>query len=363
MPVRTCTVAERLRSRIRPITSFPEDPRAIPDPEAWGHHVLSSPDLWNAKLGGPHPHAPGVPCAWIYVSGGAILGHQGVLPALFDLGTSTVPGAWAVDLYVDPKERAKGIGALLTERLEQVAPIAAAGGLTEAAEVLCRRRGWIEPFELMTYVRPLSLRGLLRAIGIPAWMRGSVAAIDALLAVHDLARVRRARGVLTIRGIERFDPSAEALSQRLAPSIGAHARRFADTLNRRFLDHPTRRYRSVGLFASDRLDGYAVLRTGSYRRVRLGIIADFLCAPDRFAALMAAAFSALRRDGADIAIVRFFGPAFGRAPERLGFLRWGTRLPLFVHVRSDLRDAMPDLFERPWFVTWGDSDMEWELPA
>ena len=183
-------------------------------------------------------------------------------------------------------------------------------------------------------------------------------------------RQREARGVRCSRAralrtklelVERFDERADAIwasAKRFYPVLATRTLR---DLSWRFDEGPhARLYRRYYLVHRGHAIGYVVLRSKPRDNVGALRIVDYLVAPDALGALLAHCIVLAQRERCAVVELITRNPSGRRRIRSLGFLPTSSEYEreFMVSVESDdpLHDRVTD--PESWFVTCGDSDLE-----
>ncbi len=193
--------------------------------------------------------------------------------------------------------------------------------------------------------------------------RGWLAAFDARRARAARRRLRaRGRADLTVRPLAAFPPEVDALARAVEPRFALMVRRDAAYLDWRFLRSPSGLHRALGLFASGRLAGYAVIqvpRPGESGGFLVDVLAD---GDDAVAAAVEAGLAGLEAAGASfVQATAVDGSWWSGVLRSAGFVppRAANHLIVIVHRHErdhPLARAASDAAR--WYLTDGDRDDE-----
>lgn len=240
-------------------------------------------------------------------SGGSLVGILGVIPVEFDVLGDRRSGGWLTTWYVMPASRRDGVALRLLEfALERHEVVGTVGGNETTLRIL-RALGFAACPSVPRWVRPVRRDRVARLVDgaappAPPVRRGGEAGVGFS---PDVA--------------ERWD---DAWSSRFAPVL-VGARRNAAYLRRRYVEHPTFRYRMrVALDPGGAAAALAVARTEEARGgdVRVVRVVEALGEPDALAPLLDGIAADADEDGA--AFVDFYctSARFAPALERAGFV-------------------------------------------
>jgi len=303
---------------------------------------------------------------WVFARNREILGACGLEPVTLVVDGVAMPAVRTLDIMVRPDLDGLGLGAFINLALFRRFPIALVTGSNERSHSLLTRM-FQHTVDLRFWKLPIRARAVLDA----KVAMGPLAAVlapplDLFLAARRRLHQSSVPAGITIRDIQAFDPSVEELSRTYERSGRVIVRRTAEYLNWRFVQNPRCRYRIVGAFAGNRLEGYVVTRLNLARPNprREAEIVDWMARPSDassdtvLAALLHEAVHGLTRAGAGIISCAVATSDSTSAIEAAGFsFRPAERLPFFVKA-SD-----PALHSRltvgaDWFITRGDFDVE-----
>lgn len=321
----------------------------------------------NPELGGERPPV------WICRRDGVVVGSQRGLPFRLKEGSRTVPAQWAIDLFVDPAWRLRGVGPALTDAQLRSGCLIAGVGISDRAYRSYRRSGWHDLGDIPFYARPMDAAWATRQIGLTG-PRATVSRV----AMGPALAATRAASLLLVRGarsrlepIETFDERVDEVWADAAPAFDVIAVRDRQALAWRFDAIPgasaiARHY----LIARNRVRGYVVTRAESWGGAPVLVILDYLASPAWLVPLLGGVLGldAARNVGA--IVCRTLNPAGDRVFRATGFLRVSASNPAGVlarPARTPLRfmvhggDGLQrSALERVnWFVTGADSDATW----
>jgi hypothetical protein len=302
---------------------------------------------------------------WVIVRNGEVLAACGLEPVTLVIDGVPMSAVRSLDIMVRPDLDGLGLGVFVNLVLFGRFPILLVTGSNERSHNLLMRM-FHHATDLRFWKAPLRAKSIVDStfgtvIGnVLAW------SIDILLtAKRSVSRAPKPVGV-EIYEMSLFDSRVTELSRRCETAARIMVRRDEVYLNWRFVQNPRCRYRIIGAFAENRLEGYVVTRLnlGRPNPRREGEIVDWLVAPASdsarsiLAALVQAGTDGLARDGVSIATCAGVDPTLLDAMNATGFrLRPAERLPFFVKAADPTLHARlsagPD-----WFLTRGDYDVE-----
>ncbi len=297
------------------------------------------------------------PPIWLVREGPTVTGMLAALPMRVSLKGLEVPGAFPLDAMVAPERQHQGIGEQLFRAFERSVGAALGFGLTEHARHLLRRVGWADPCTVACLVKPLTRR----AIRQPNWP----VAINRLVSAVTLPAVRfvsRARPIRQeVQSIRRFDASATALWERVAPKLDLAVRRDAQYLNWRFIEPPHIRYNVVSLTHDGAMQAYAVYRHVQEPRGKVTLLVDFLADPGdeaSLATLLRWVDREARANDSDKVRAYVMHAAFRKLLRRSGYFQ--VKSDLEVAARVSAVQVPAKFYEETdgWHITLGDADQD-----
>lgn len=352
---------------------------------AWGSD--SNPQgiaRWRAEEAEGNPAEPGEePPKWVFTLDGKVVGYLGTIPERFFSKGEVFTAYWLKGFHVLQEFRSGPIGfeivcvavkALKATAVSVVAPEARrlfeAMGLDDRG-VLFNRLRLLRPGRLLSRLDPdVAMDGLpsamrtgLRALQFTSMARGMGALLGLFLSAATLARGRPTRGLRITRGWDSLTEEAlDALWREFRENVAGATVRDGHLVRWRYARGD--RYKSIGVWAGERLRGWAVVRIPSpstSRRlhgVSVASLSDLLFpfdAPRVGLAVLAAAEALATEMGADALLCSGTHPALEAALARRSFLR----LPGNVHFMA--RDGDNRVFPRPlksWWMTRGDAQSD-----
>lgn len=294
---------------------------------AFGRSVGEAAWCWRFR---DSPGGPGVVAlGW---DGPTLASHYGVSRVRFSISGEEIATGLSGTTMTDPGYRGLGLFPLLAQsvyRSMEAAGMAFVWGFpnTMSHRGFIRDLGWHDVYEIPTFCLDLSPEKALPG--------------------------RDDRVV----GLEAFDPRFDLLWERLRSENRIAARRDRASLTWRYLANPTARYEILGLFQSDELLGYAVLK--EYRPV-LHII-DILGPRNQTdvggSLVVAAAHLARERGLSAVSMWLNVVHPLHQALEKLGFRNDGPVTYLGARQLRPLPPGANLLDFRDWYFGMGDSDV------
>jgi len=277
-----------------------------------------------------------------------------------------MPAVRSFDIMVRPDLDGLGLGALMNLVLFKQFPITLVTGSNAKSHALLTRM-FHHTTNLHFWKSAIRSRALIEErLGLGSTSKVVAWAADPLLAIWRSRHRVLTPSEVSVRELTAFDSRVVDLSRRCEAKGRLIVRRSDELLNWRFVQNPRCRYRLLGAFRGDRLEGYVVTRFNRSRsnpRQEAEIV-DWLAAPeaDREPSVLPCLFQAgvdgLIRDGAGIVSCAAANAGIDDAMRLTGFhFRPGEQLPFFVKA------ADPKIHERlsqggDWFLTRGDHDVE-----
>lgn len=348
------TYAERARRQVRPYDPWAHDAVLQLRRQAWGDSPQAGAPFFNWLYEGPMGAG-----LWTVENGGAVVAVQGAIGIRLMVGGRPLKGAWLVELFVDPSQRFRGLGALMTQVAVGGFDVTLGVELSEEAYRTFGRLGWTDLGTVPLWARPLDLARVLRARG-PAALHGAALAVGPAQHVADaFLDATLATAGLEAKEVSRFGAEVDRLFDTASLRFEVIARRDAATLNAHFAEYPEPgRYRLLTFHDRGRLVGWAVLRMGERHGLPAGYVVDLLTERRWFLPVVGRCLSILRRDGAAMAYIVHASPEADDL-RWLGFTRRDTGWRLMVHETGLPRETRARL-SRPdaYYLTAGDSNMD-----
>jgi GNAT superfamily N-acetyltransferase len=338
-----------------------------------GTGARQSDPAWLAWLGANPELAGEGPPVWICRRDGAVVGSQSGVPIRLKEGSRTVRAQWAVDLFVEPAWRLRGVGPALIEAQLRSGGLVAGVGISDAAHRAYTRGGWRDLGDIPYYARPVDAAWGPRQMGLtgPRATMSRVALGPALAATRSASRVLARVVHARLEPISAFDERVDDVWADAAPAFDVIAVRDRRALAWRFDAIPgagaiARHY----LMERDRVRGYVVTRVESWRGAPVLVVLDYLASPAWLVPLLGGVLGLDAARNVEAIHCRTLNPAGDRVFRATGFIRVSASDPAGFLARSartprrfvvDGRGG-PErpAFERArWFVTGADSDNTW----
>jgi GNAT superfamily N-acetyltransferase len=297
----------------------------------------------------------------IAICDGVIAGYRAFRPAVMLVDGREVPAIWAMDLYVTPRFRGRGLQRMLDGRLIELAPLRMSFPNETGAKIYAKQgyglRDDLRVLHLLP--SPLALPAVQTARGGKKWALRAGALGAAPLAAAYRAYARRYRPTRTEVVTSPDERVMEDLFRRHAGRQAATTLRSADYLRWRYLEAPYRAdlvFYQTGL--RDRPTHYAVVRhvdSGGFTKDRiLDVFGDLEDAEG-----LADLFRTIARDAVDRGcahvLVMASSAGVASAARSAGFLtstglrfRWGADDPA-IHRALELTKP---------YLTLGDGEID-----
>lgn len=351
---------------------------------SWGEDASAeSVAEWRAREAAGNPAQPGVePPKWVFTRDDVVLGYLGTIPDRFVADGRPFEAYWLKGFWVSPEFRSGPVGFEMLRHAVEALEATAVSTVAPEARRLFEAQG-LEPrgvlFNRLRLLRPGRVLGRVSpdvVASVPAAVRVGVRALQAtrtaglaggvlegLLRAGAAVRGRPSGGLRTTRGWDDLpDRALDALWSEFAGSVGGATVRDGAMVRWRYGDPA--RYEAVGVWAGERLRGWAVIRvpsratSGRLQGVSVASLSDLLfpvddpavgCAVVRAAERVAAALDA------DAVLCSGSHPALADVLARRSFLP----LPGNVHfmARNDEARSFPRPFES-WWLTRGDAQSD-----
>jgi GNAT superfamily N-acetyltransferase len=311
-----------------------------------------------------HTTMPGhdrFPLRHVIVDGDRVAGTLGYMPAEFWVNGERVAVRFTHDLLVDPDYRGAGLGRLIVDNARALGDFFPGGmWMTDPCRKIHVDCGFRDATPLVTYSLVLDPAAFVARKSMPA-PRGYASRVALVFnRALALARARRLAGSASLREVERFDPSMDAVWEKLARGYRITRVRDAAYLNWKYSDHPSLDYRNLIAVRGDAPAGYLVWRlappgAGEKRAV----VVDFLTASndaDALRRLIARVVLEAHAAGMESVSVLTTQPWAVRALHGLGFMPRAARN---TWVLAGWENVIPEEWLRDnaaWHVCLGDSD-------
>jgi hypothetical protein len=312
----------------------------------------------------------GRPEIWLALRDGRVVGQQCGLPCHLQIDLVSYPASWAVDLYVEPEWRMRGVGPDLSEAHRTACDVAIGANVSDSAYRLYLRSGWFDVGKLQCFARIVDYSRLAKLL----FSGGGTLAVTmralcstAHLAQESKLRARAAlgpaedrRNSVQAQEVKFFDSRVDQLWNSARQRHVIVVRRDLKYLRWRFDDAPGHaQYRRLYMIQGETIVGYAVLRMRTFHGLPVGIIVDYFSAPEHYNSLLSQCLAAIREGGAVAALCPTLNAAIETPLRRLGFMRFGQLGNQRLLAYSSLEQIRATVAERKnWFVTLGDGDTE-----
>lgn len=309
-----------------------------------------------------NPCGDGTESVLVFADEDEVFGVLGMLPVRLSGPGGELDASWGIDIFVLPEFQNAGIGGLLIEGWDERTPVSLSLGVTDMAFEVFLSSGRVHVGDVPVYKRLLApARALEQKLG----SRWKAAAAGTLLDLKRRMTTRAApaateRGALTWEPLERFDAAFDALWVEASAGLGLAVKRSPAWLEWRFGQYPRGGFRPWKVLEGGKLAGYVVTTTIQRDGLRVGFVADVLCAERdvvlRFA--LERAVAELQAAGADVVECLASQPEYQAALLATGFLERPTNTRLLYKLNDPALAAHLAGAERlaSWHVTFADSD-------
>ena len=327
--------------------AYRDDPRKS-DPEVWKWHYLEN----------PYTSLDDIPL-WIVKDDERVVGQAATILVELKVDDEIRRAVWILDFILLPEYRGQKLGKRLLQLARHTYPTMLALGYNEMSGNVLTSLEWVRMGMIDRYQRLL----------FPGYGLKEVAGIAPLRGLINLgyAPFRPARGKtlpnskFAVREIGDFDSAFDELWQRASKNFPCAVERRSAFLNWQFRRQPGKRFEVVGVYAGERLLGYAVLffrKPEHATAPAKAAITDICYDPENGAAIIDELFKAAlrrsveRRAGSLVTDVR--DPLLVERLRSFGFFRI-KRAPPFMVYSPDKRELMYETGN--WFLTRADSDV------
>lgn len=327
--------------------NFPDNPRQS-NRKFWMWHYVD------------HPNShPGEIPIWIAKSNERIAGQLATIPVELNVGSTTVPAIWILDLMVDPEFRRRGImKRLVLEAQKQFPFMLATASTRQHSAAMFKGLGWTVFSRVPRYHRPLFPGHAVKEISRLAPVR---AFANIIFAPFRPSKGQMARASTQVRPVTKFDSQFDDLAEQCRRRSPCSIRHSATYLKWQFEDQPLKKYEVLGYYEGNQLKGYV---TVFFRRASAGgfidkaAISDICYHPD-FASKVV---DILILAALDLAVARRAGGLVTDVMDALledrlkyfGFWPIKSEIEIMA-IGPEGNDIMYD--PSNWYLTRGDSDI------
>jgi GNAT superfamily N-acetyltransferase len=328
------------------------------------------PDYFTwAYLANPH-NKNEFPEVWLALRNGRVVGQQCGLSCYLQIDETSYPASWAVDLYVEPEWRMRGVGPDLSQAHRAACDVAIGANVSDSAYRFYMRSGWLNIGKLQCFARIVDYSRLAKLLfsgggALAVTMRSlcstaHLAREARLKATAALDSAQDRRSSIQAHEVRCFDNRVDQLWNSARRQYVVAVRRDLKYLRWRFDGAPGHaQYRRLYMIQGETIVGYAVLRMGTFHGFPVGIIVDYFSAPEHYNSLLGHCLAAIREGGALAALCLTLNTAIETPLRRLGFMRFGQLGNQRLLTYSRVEHIRAIIAERKnWFVTLGDGDTE-----
>lgn len=270
---------------------------------------------------------------------GEIVGLSSYVPAVIQAGDETATGYQAIDSFVHPSMRGRGLFSELARTFVQRAedPIEVVYGIPndQAAPAWFGKLGWTRHGTMPFLFKPLSSSYFLRRMGLAGGFSLSVARDQNAQLLH------------------RFGPGVDELWREFSKGVTNAVRRDSAYLNWRIIDCPSAGYRTVASSDSSFVTTYAAAKHGG----KIGYVMEAMGADA--SDLLMSELGRMRSHDVEVALA-WCSPESPNIQlyRRAGFIPLPERLrPVVMYFGATANSERVDIVtKRPWHVSYLDSD-------
>ena len=328
--------------------------------EVWPDNQLHLDEkIWEWKfLQNPNNPDPSPPL-WIYKRDGKIKGQIASIPFLLKVKDRYIPASWGIDLIVSEEYRMKGLGPLLAGKVCENTGIFIALGVTEDAYRMFRRMQLIEMKKLTRYVYVLNYK---------PYLKGNLRQISSNLLspfVHFIKSAgsagKRRAGInnITMEKLDGLDDRITVFWEKVSVDYDFAARRDASYLTWRYLKNPYRKYDIFELRLDREMLAYCITRIDYEKNVRVGYIVDFLAKKKDINTMLLRALKYFKEMKVDSIVCDVINRDIEETLTEFGFSERESARDLMLKINRPGVDASLITEKNNWFVTRGDSDMDY----
>ena len=223
---------------------------------------------------------------WTWEANGRVEAHQGAIRTVLRIGGKERRLSWAMDLFVSPEFRSRGLGAVLPNKVIEEAEIVAGTEVSESAQKSFARAGWAHLGNVPLWFRPIDGAKTLRVRLPDSRLRRGGRMLTYVLRLQMHASGIRTRRYRLTRS-QRFDERADQIWSACADDWPLIAKRDLEWLTWRWDLNPDFDTTKVWLEHRGQTIGWAVLAVRDRGGLRAGLILDMLCPPEHVFRLLA----------------------------------------------------------------------------
>ena len=289
-----------------------------------------------------------------------IVGVLAGIKSRINIGDSSFECIWLTDYGTHPDYRMKAGAFKLAHRAMEDFDILLGFGNPNSS-IIGKRIGF-NYFSVPILANVLSLKNILSSKMKQAWLAKGLDAVWQAFRKISLFISGSKSDKVQIEEISFFDERFDALWDRVKGDYPVICCRDKDYLQWRYGFVPGYKYKIFGATDSHGLTGYIVLRLEERTRFRTGLIVDCLSGINNIETIRCLAKTALsyfEEESVDIVKCLQTGiPVYDNAFKKLGFIFHRRNINVFIKSKSD---KVTDSFlsdRRNWFLSIGDSDLD-----
>lgn len=262
--------------------------------------------------------------------------------------------AWIQDMMTHAAGRRKGLGKKVVSGASRTPLMLGINTMEQHAPAMLQQLGWVIVGKINRYSKLIFPGNAVREISKIAPLRSAVNGVFSLVR-------SRYKTASTIKRIERFDESFDALWEECQSQWRCSVRRSSEFLNWQYVEQPGKKFDIFAMYGdSGKVRGYIVLffrKPNAKGIISKAAITDIVYSPTEPQFVV----DELLKTALNLAIERRIGslvtdivdPLVESRLKHFGF--WPVKNPLQLMVKSpDRQDVIYDI--KNWFITRGDSD-------
>lgn len=289
-----------------------------------------------------------------------IVGILAGIKSRLNIGNSSFDCIWLTDYGTHPDYRLKAGAFKLAHRAMEDFDILLGFGNPNSS-MIGKRIGF-SYFSVPIVANVFSLKNILSSKVKQAWLIKGVDAVWQAFRKISSFRSGFKADKVQIEEISFFDERFDTLWDRVKEDYPVICFRNKDYLRWRYGFVPGYKYKIFGAINSDGLSGYIVLRLEERTRFRTGLIIDCLSGINNVEIIRCLTKKALNyfaEESVDIVKCLQTGiPAYDNALKKLGFIFHSRNINVFIKSKSDKVTNAFLSDRRNWFLSIGDSDLD-----
>ncbi|NVM20220.1 MAG: GNAT family N-acetyltransferase [Desulfobacterales bacterium] len=315
----------------------------------WEWHYLSNPNNYGLN-----------PAILVSELDHKIVGILAGIRSKLKVGNSILDCLWLADYGTHPDFRFKAGAFKLAHRAMEDFDILLGLGNPNSS-IIAERIGF-SYFSVPVLTNVLSLENILSGKVKQSWLtQGAQILWRAFKRIY-LFACRPKEGRFRIEEVSFFDERFNSLWDRINGDCPVTCVRDKDYLQWRYGDVPGYKYKIFGATSADGLAGYIVLRVEKRSKLKTGLITDLISLGNNSEAtecLIKQALSYFDEESVDV--VKCLRPGiagYDHALKKLGFFFYRRTVNVFVKSKSEKVDQRFLQQRNNWFLSIGDSDLD-----